>query len=79
MPVQMSYSDRPRASVYDDINAYADLPWFEQLKDIRKRIEEGDKVMALFTATHLRLIAESMPHERLAEVTRYLCSLASEP
>jgi hypothetical protein len=64
--------------MYPDILPYADLPWFDKIRRIRELIGNELDAAAWLEATSLRLIAESMPHERLAQAARHLERLARE-
>jgi hypothetical protein len=64
--------------MYADIIKYADLPWFDKIRRVRELIGNELDAAAWYEATALRLIAESMPHERLAEAARHLETLARE-
>jgi hypothetical protein len=75
--MQTSYGD-PTRSMYPDIIHYADLPWFDKIRRIRELIGNELEAAAWFEATSLRLIAEAMPHERLAQAARHLERLARD-
>lgn len=75
--MQTSYGD-PTRQMYPDIIQYADLPWFDKIRRIRELIGNELDAAGWLEATSLRLVAEAMPHERLAQAARYLERLARE-
>jgi hypothetical protein len=75
--MQTSYGD-PTRPLYPDIIQYADLPWFDKIRRIRELIGNELDAAAWLEATSLRLTAEAMPHERLAQAARHLERLARD-